>query len=229
MLDCAECPAGEARRRSISVALTSQDALDTVRTDKLDFYITATTVLNPDLDRYMFQLLKVVFAHQVFSNRHLARDATLDYILSPAHSVEDVHGTIAHLNRWHFNPSLRLDGLPALRGFDEFDTTEGTIPVLVTVRTSGSGVLPVGVFRIDLDSGAHAKVLHVSPVEIRTGCTLSIIQVGRRMQLTEHLRQVRKFRQHLAQQQMYRHECVRTCSFQHLWSSKDTVSTERRL
>lgn len=174
MLDRAESPAREASCRRISVARASQNTLDTVGTDEFDLNIATAAMLNPNLDCDVLQRLEVVLAQRILRDLHFTRDASLDDSLPSTHTVEDVHGTVANLDRWHFNPCLRFNGLPVLRRVDELNAAKCAIAVLVAETTSASSSFPVGVIGVDLYSSTNTKMLQIPPVEVGAGMALSI-------------------------------------------------------
>lgn len=169
MLDCAELPARVTRSCGITVTLSCKDTLDAIRADEFDLDIATTRVLNPDLDRDVFELLQVVLVHQILRDRHLARNSISRNVLATLKVVEDVHRAVGDLHSGHLDPSLGLDGLPVKRGVNVLDTVQGTVTVLVAVVVTGSGGLPVGIVWVDLLSGLYTKVLHIAPVEVGSG------------------------------------------------------------
>lgn len=86
--------------------------------------------------------------------------------------MEDVHGAVADLNRGHFNPRLRFNGLPVLRRVDELNAAECSIAVLIAETTSGSSSFPIGVVGVDLYSGTNTKMLQIPPVKVGAGMAL---------------------------------------------------------
>jgi hypothetical protein len=125
-------------------------------------------MLDINRNRHMLQLVKVVLLqlrlrHVNRRRRSLVRDLRPESIrLRIGRESRNAPG------RRGGPPSLRVNEFPPLREVDDRPRIELAEAVLVVVRATGGGHLPVRVIRVDLDGGADAEVLHVAPGEVRT-------------------------------------------------------------
>lgn len=112
VLQCHESPTRIAVLRIVVSTFASEDALDTVRADKVYLHVAASGVINPHFDCDVFQGVEVVLFQDVFGDIHRAVQPTWWDEPATGHLSFPCHGGILEFNLRHFDPRLRLDKLP---------------------------------------------------------------------------------------------------------------------
>lgn len=152
----------------VLVAPSTQNALDPVRADHLNLDVTAACMRDPDLDSDMLQFLKIVTGEHLFGDFERTGHAIGHDGRSASGGTEEVHSATVDLNNGKVHPNLWFHQTPFLGRRDEMVPVNSTITVLVAERSADCSLLPVGVIRVDLDGSLDAKVLNVTPGEVRS-------------------------------------------------------------
>jgi len=167
MLKSHKLPTNKTSGSFVEFSGASEDALDAVGTSQGNLNVSSSGVLDPDLNSDMFQCLEVVPDHLRRSDLHRA--------LHPCfcNRFSTLHGTIYHLGTLSFycgheDPRLRFDNLPVSSHFNVTISIETTEAIFVRVFAPCSGGIPIWVFWVDGDCRSDAKVLDVTPGQIRT-------------------------------------------------------------
>lgn len=149
------------------LSLDTENALDTAGTGEGDLDISPPSVADPNSDANMLQRLKVVFSEHFLRDDDLTVDSTSRDGFAPLHDLRRVHGAIVENNSVGLEPGLWFDKLPFLGRGDEKGCVKGTVTKLVTIWPPNRRLFPVRIIWVDDPGRLNAKMLDISPSQIR--------------------------------------------------------------
>lgn len=166
MFDRHESPSRVSVLVSVTTSPRSQHALDTIRTDDLYLHIASPRMCDPHANSNMLQRLQIMLVHHLLRDSDRALQSSRNNEFPSTHIPVLIARPFRDLNCRNLQPRLWLDKFPVLRRGDELVAIERPEAILVRERTSGGGVFPVWILRVDLICRTNAEMLDVAPCEV---------------------------------------------------------------